>query len=75
MRNLAGRNPNMPRIPPCGNVGVSGTYSRPVSFWRALSCAKTGAASSAPTTATGTIGAFARMADSTKPPRPKRRSR
>ena len=31
---------------------------------------KTGIASSAPTTATGTIGALRRIADSTKPPRP-----
>jgi multidrug efflux pump subunit AcrB len=37
--------------------------------------ATTGAASSAPTTHTGTIGACARIAASTKPPRPKRLSR
>ena len=36
---------------------------------------KIGAASSAPTTHTGTIGALARIAASTKPPRPKRRRR
>jgi hypothetical protein len=35
---------------------------------------KIGCDSSAPTTQTGTIGALARMAASTKPPRPKRRS-
>ena len=37
--------------------------------------ANTGAASSAPTTHTGTIGTRARIAASTKPPRPNRRSR
>ena len=37
--------------------------------------AKIGAASSAPTTQTGTSFASARIAASTKPPRPKRRSR
>ena len=36
---------------------------------------KIGCASSAPTTAIGTIGARARIAASTKPPRPKRRRR
>jgi hypothetical protein len=35
---------------------------------------KTGWLSSAPTSAIGTIGARARIAASTKPPRPKRRS-
>ena len=47
---------------------------RPVSFLSGFRWPKTGIASSAPTTATGTIGAFAFIADSTKPPRPKRRS-
>ena len=37
--------------------------------------AKIGIASSAPMTAIGTIGVRARIAASTKPPRPKRRSR
>ena len=40
----------------------------------AMLVSKIGAASSAPTTQTGTIGVFARIAASTKPPRPKRRS-
>ena len=47
---------------------------RPVSRWSALTWAKIGIASSAPTTATGTIGTPARSAVFTKPPRPKRRS-
>jgi hypothetical protein len=48
---------------------------RPVSRFSAGTCAKIGAASSAPTTATGTIGARARIAASTNPPRPNRRRR
>ena len=65
----------MPSGPMCGNVGVRGTYSSPVSLWSRLNCANTGAASSAPTTHTGTIGTRAFIAACTKPPRPKRRRR
>jgi hypothetical protein len=46
-----------------------------VSFWSAPIWAKEGIDSSAPTSAIGTIGTCARIAASTKPPRPKRRSR
>ena len=46
----------------------------PVSRLSAPTCANVGIASSAPTTAIGTIGTPARIAASTKPPRPKRRS-
>ena len=51
-----------------------GKYRSPVSFCSAPIWANTGIDSSAPTTATGTIGTCARIAASTKPPRPKRRS-
>ena len=47
----------------------------PVRRFRIPIWAKIGAASSAPTTQTGTSFASARIAASTKPPRPKRRRR
>ena len=53
---------------------ADGEVDRPVSCLSSGTWAKIGIASSAPTTATGTIGTCARMAVRTKPPRPKRRS-
>ena len=47
---------------------------RPVSRLSSGIWANVGIASSAPTTAIGTIGTPARIAASTNPPRPKRRS-
>ena len=47
----------------------------PAAFSSPPRCEPTRRAGSAPSTAMGTIGAFARIAASTNPPRPKRRSR
>ena len=55
-------------------LAVNGTNGIPSARASVPLRARTGIDSSAPTTAMGTIGTPARMAVSTNPPRPKRRS-
>ena len=56
-------------------LAVIGKYGRPSALARLADLNRIGIDSSAPTTAMGTIGTPARMAISTNPPRPNRRSR
>ena len=55
-------------------LAVTGTYGTPSARARVGRRNTIGIASSEPTTAIGTTGTPARMAISTKPPRPNRRS-
>ena len=64
-----------PAGPSHGNVGVTGIHGMPMFLANHVILPSIGAASSAPTTATGMIGAPVRRASLTNPPRPNRCSR